>query len=52
VDVAARSALIGMSIDAIRALLEEMASNNYYSLSERPTPKRSNGRYEVRAMIL
>jgi len=29
-DAAARDELIGKSIEAARALLEEMASNNYY----------------------
>jgi len=39
-------ALMGNSIDASKALLEEMTFNNYNWSSERDTPKRSIGRYE------
>ena len=44
--------LMGKSTEMAKALLEEMASNNYHWLSERTTPKRSGGRYEVDAVTL
>jgi len=52
VDVAAGGALMGKSIEAARALLEEMASNNYHWSSERATLKRSGGKYNIDAMTL
>ena len=50
VDAAAGSALMGKSIEAAKALLEEMASNNYHWASERATLKRGGGRHEVDAV--
>ena len=50
VDAAAGGALMGKSIDAAKALLEEMASNNYHWSSERATPKRASGVYGVDAV--
>jgi len=52
VDAAAGGALMGKSIEAAKALLEDMASNNYHWSSERATPKRSSGRHEVGAITL
>jgi len=43
---------MGKSIEAAKALLEEMASNNYHWTSERAAPKKSSGRYKVDAMTL
>jgi len=50
VDAAAGDALMGKSIEAARALLEEMTSNNYHWSGERPAPKRTSGVYGVDAM--
>jgi len=52
VDATAGGALIGKSIQAAKALLEEMASHNYDWASERATPKKGGGRHEVDAVIL
>ena len=52
VDAAAGGALMGKSIEAAKALLEEMASNNYHWSSERTAPKRSSGIYGVDAVEL
>ena len=52
IDAAAGGALMGKSIEAAEALLEEMASNNYHWSSERATPKRGGGRHEVDAVTL
>ena len=43
IDTAAGGALLGRFIEAVKALLEEMASNNYHWSSERATPKRASG---------
>jgi len=43
---------MGKSIEATKALLEEMASNNYHWASERAAPKRGGGRQEVDAVTL
>jgi len=51
VNAAAGGALMGKSIDTAKALLEEMASNNYHWSSERATPKRGGGRHEVDAVM-
>ena len=40
------------SIEAVRALLEEMASNTYYRSSERATPRRAGGKHDVDAITL
>jgi len=50
VDAAVGGALMGKSIVAAKALLEEMAFNNYHWLSERATPRRGGGRHEVDAV--
>jgi len=47
IDVAAGGALMGKSVEAAKALLEEMTSNNYHCSSERATPKRTGGVYGV-----
>jgi len=52
VDAVAGGALIGKSIEAVKVLLEDMASNNYHWLSEGATLKRSGGRYDVYAVTL
>jgi len=52
VDAATGSALMGKLIEAVKALLEEIASNNYNWSTERATPKRSCGKYEVDTMTL
>jgi len=52
VDAAAGGMLMGKSIEAAKALLEEMASNNYHWSSERATPKRASGVYAVDAVDL
>jgi len=52
VDAAAGGALMGKSIKAAKALLEEMASNNYHWSSERTTSKRASGVYGVDAVDL
>jgi len=51
-DTAVGGALIGKYTEATKALLEEMASNNYHWSSKRTVPKRSSGRYEVNAVTL
>ena len=52
VDAVARGALMGKSIEAAKALLEEMASNNYHWSSKRATPRRGGGRHEVDVVTL
>ena len=52
IDAAAGDALMGKSIEAAKALLEEMASNNYHWSSERATPKKGSGRHEVDVVTL
>ena len=52
VDAAAGVALMGKSIEAAKALLEEMASNNYRRASESVTPKRGGGKHAVDAVTL
>jgi len=47
VDAAAGGALMGKSIEAMKALLEDMASNNYHWSSEQATLKRTSGVYGV-----
>jgi len=51
-DAVTGGALIGKSIEATKALLKEMASNNYHWSSERATLKRTSGVYGVDAMDL
>ena len=41
---------MGKSIEAAKALLEEMASDNYHWSSERAIPKRASGIYGIRAV--
>jgi len=43
---------MGKSIEVVKALLQEIASNNCHQSSERATPKRSSGKYDVDAMTL
>jgi len=52
VDAVAGEALMGKSIDAAKALLEEMTSNNNHWSSERATTRRSSGKYDIDAMTL
>ena len=52
VDAAAGGALIGKSIDAAKALLEDMTFNNYHWSSERATPRSSDDRHEVDVVTL
>jgi len=42
-DVAAGCAFMGKLVEAVKALLEDMASNSYHWFSERATLKRSSG---------
>jgi len=41
---------MGKPIEAAKALLEVMASNNYHGFSEQASPKRTSGVYGVDAM--
>jgi len=50
VDVAARRALMGKSIEAAKVLLEEMAYNNYHWATDRATMQRRGGKYVVDAV--
>ena len=50
VDAAAGGALMGKLIEAAKALLEEMASNNYHWSSERAAPKKASGIYGIDAV--
>ena len=50
VDATIGGAPMGKFIEAARALLEGMTSNNCHWSSERAAPKRSSGRYEVDAV--
>ena len=50
IDAANSGALMGKSIEAAKALLEEMASNKYHWSSEGATPKRTSGVYRVDAV--
>ena len=43
---------MGKSIEGSKALLEEIASNNYHQSSKRANPKRGSRKYEVDAMTL
>jgi len=43
---------MGKSIEAAKASWEEMTSNNYHWSSERATPRRNGGKYEVDAVTL
>ena len=43
---------MGKSIEEVKALLEEMASNNYHWSSDRATPQRGSGKYFVDAVTL
>jgi len=52
VDTAAGGALMGKSIEAAKALLEEMESKNYHWSSERATPKTASGIYGIDAVDL
>jgi len=52
IDAAAGDALMGKSIEAAKALLEETASNNYHWSNERATPKRASGVYGVNSVDL
>jgi len=52
VDAAAGGALMGKLIEAAKALLEEMAPNNYHWASKRAAPNRNGGRHEVDAVTL
>jgi len=47
IDAAASGALMGKLIKAARALLGDMASNNYHWSSERAMLKRINGVYRI-----
>ena len=52
IDAAAGSVLMGKSIEAARALWEEMVSNNYHWSAERATLNWTNGVYGADAMDL
>jgi len=40
------------SIEAVRALLEEMASNTYHWFKEQATPSRGGGKHDVDVVTL
>ena len=50
VDAVAGGALKGKSIEAAKALLGEMDSNNYHWSNEKATPRRSGGKYDINAV--
>ena len=52
VNVVKGGALVEKLLEATKALLEGMASNNYHSSSERAIPKRSGGKHEVDVITL
>jgi len=52
VNAAAVGALMGKSIEATKALLEEIASNNYHWVSDRATLQGGGGKYSVDAVTL
>jgi len=52
VDAVPRGALIGKSIEAAKALLEEMTSNNYHLVNDRATLQRSGDKYTSRVDAL
>jgi len=52
VETAVGGALMGKSIEATKALLEEMTFNNYHWASDRATPQRSGGKCAVDAVTL
>ena len=52
IDTATEGALMGKSIEAAKALLEEMAYNNYHLSSKRATMKKSSGMYRVNVVDL
>jgi len=51
-DAIAGSAFMGKSMEVAKALLEEMASNNYHWSSECAIPKKRSGKHEVDNIIL
>ena len=50
IDAAAGGALMGKSIEVAKALLEDMAANNYHWSNERGPQKKSGSKYEVDAV--
>ena len=52
VDAVAGGAFMGKFIEAAKALLEEMTSNNYHWGSDKATPQRGGGKYAVDAVAL
>jgi len=52
IDATIGGALMEKSIDAVKALLEQMASNNYHWSSERVIPRRGSGKYGVDVVTL
>ena len=52
IDAVTGGVLMGKLIEAVKALLEDMVANNYHWSSERATPKRSGGKYEVEVVML
>ena len=47
IDAAAWGALMGKSIEVAKALLEDMAANNYHWSNERASQRKSGGKYDV-----
>jgi len=43
---------MGKAIDTSKALLEEIASNNYHWSSKRANPRRGSGRHKVDALTI
>ena len=50
IDVAAGSALMGESIEVARALLEDMATNNYHWSNERAPLRKGGDKYDINAV--
>jgi len=50
VDIAASGALMEKSVDTAKALLEDIASNNYHQSRERANPKLESGKCNVDAV--
>ena len=50
VDVATGGALMGKSVKVAKALLEDMAANNYHQSNKRAPPRKGSGKYDIDAM--
>jgi len=50
IDVTARGALMGKSMEVAKALLENMAANNYHWSNERAPQRKGGGKYDIDAV--